>query len=150
MDLTYPSYMYTYTFKLHQIWRRGFWNQHQVCFLISVHAAILFCRTSVIAQMPMCFILFVHLLVFFPCYMVVIFLGYLYLYFFFVLIKDWALRGPKKCSVYNLNYILSVRIRFADLRKINRTTTFHNKIYYLTPESSDILKILWERGEIAP
>ena len=34
--------------------------------------------------------------------------------------------------------------------KINRTTTFHKYICKLTPEVRDILKILWNRGEIAP
>ena len=33
---------------------------------------------------------------------------------------------------------------------MNRTTTFHKLICNLTPEVRDALKILWERGEIAP
>ena len=34
-------------------------------------------------------------------------------------------------------------------QKMNQTTTFHKWICNLTPEVTDILKILWKRGEIA-
>ena len=40
-------------------------------------------------------------------------------------------------------------VRFAEFRKkMNRTATFNKCICNLTPEITDILKILWKRGEI--
>ena len=58
---------------------------------------------------------------------------------------------PKsKDSLKYFEISVSRHIRFAELRKINRTTTFHKWTCKLTPEDRDILKILWKGRKISP